>query len=242
MAEPQIPQVHAARHPLEQALEYRFANPDILRQALTHRGALGGPRKDSGPVSTVAGNERMEFLGDRVLGLVIADTLLQNFPDENEGDLAPRLAALVSAPALVHVAASLGLQDYVKVARGQRADSAETAVLADACEALIGALYLDGGLAAARAFIAARWDGLIKADIVPPKDPKTTLQEWAQGRGLPLPVYRVVDSSGPAHAPSFTMAVAVEGFPETVGQGRTKRLAEQAAATVMLENVLAASS
>src|SRR5262249_49728086 len=160
-------------------------------------------RQGKAPVSAVEGNERLEFLGDRVLGLVTADALLRVFPNENEGDLAPRLAALVSAPTLARVATGFGLAAHIKVARGQKADTVETAVLADACEAVIGALYLDGGLAAAEKFISAHWSALMRADIVPPKDAKTALQEWAQARGLPLPVYRVQDSSGPAHAPSF---------------------------------------
>ena len=216
---------------------HSFADPAILEQALTHRGALGTQRKDGGPVSAVEGNERLEFLGDRVLGLIVADALLRTFPGEDEGELAPRLAALVSAPTLARVAAVLDLHEYVKVARGQRADTAETAVLADACEAIIGALYIDGGLAAAEKFIAAHWGPLMHAEIVPPKDAKTTLQEWAQGRGLPLPSYRVVEESGPAHAPSFKMTVMVQGYPEMTGQGRTKRLATQAAASALLKKL-----
>ncbi len=238
MAERQKTAGPAFGHPLEQILDYRFENPSLLAEALTHRGSLGALNRDSVPVSATAGNERLEFLGDRVLGLVIADALLRTFPNENEGDLAPRLAALVSSPTLAQVAADLGLQDHVKLARGQSAAAAETAVLADACEAIIGALYLDGGLPAAETFITSRWRALIEAAIVPPRDPKTALQEWAQGRGLPLPVYRVIEASGPAHAPSFTMAVIVQGFPETVGRGRTKRLATQAAAAVLLKSLL----
>ena len=226
------------RHPLEKVLGHRFAEPAILEQALTHRGALGVQRKDNTPVAAAEGNERLEFLGDRVLGLVIADALLRAFPAENEGDLAPRLAALVSAPTLARVAAAFGLPEHIKVARGQRADTAETAVLADACEAVIGALYIDGGLTAAEAFIKTHWQALMQADIVPPKDAKTSLQEWAQARGLPLPVYRVIESSGPAHAPSFKMAVTVQGHPETVGEGRTKRLATQAAAVALLKTLV----
>lgn len=223
------------RHPLEKVLGHRFAEPELLAQALTHRGALGGQRRDGAPIADAEGNERLEFLGDRVLGLVIADALLRAFPDENEGALAPRLAVLVSAPTLARVAAAFGLPEHIKVARGQRADTAETAVLADACEAVIGALYLDGGLPAATHFIMTHWQALMTADILPPKDPKTALQEWAQGRGLPLPTYRVIESSGPAHAPSFKMAVRVDGYSETTGEGRTKRLATQAAAAALLK-------
>ncbi|MBX7199714.1 MAG: ribonuclease III [Rhodospirillaceae bacterium] len=216
------------RHPLEPALGYSFKDSKILLEALTHRGATGG-----GNASSPA-NERLEFLGDRVLGLVIAETLLKEFPREDEGALATRLAALVSAPVCGRIAHGLGLADHVKMAPGQRADDEHTAVLADACEAVIGALYLDGGLEAARAFIAARWAGHIHADLAPPKDAKTSLQEWAQARGLPLPAYRVVRETGPAHAPAFVMAVSIEGHAEKIGEGRTKRLATQEAAAALL--------
>ncbi len=223
------------RHPLETTLGHRFADPALLIQALTHRGSLGAGRNVQDPVSNAEGNERLEFLGDRVLGLVIADSLLRTFPGENEGALASRLAALVSAPTIAQVAAKFGLSEHVKVAKGQRVETAETTVLADACEAVIGAIYLDGGLAAAEKFVTGHWASLMHAALVPPKDAKTALQEWAQGRALPLPSYRVVESSGPAHAPSFTMAVTVKGFPEKQGQGRTKRLATQAAAAALLQ-------
>lgn len=227
-------QARAAAHPLERVLGHTFAEPALLERALTHRGALGGGRGPAGPIAASAGNERLEFLGDRVLGLVIADSLLRMFPDEAEGEIATRYAALVSAPTLAKVATAIGLKDHLKVAPGQMADSANTAVLADACEAVIGALFCDAGLSVAEAFIAGHWRALMRAEIVPPKDAKTALQEWAQARGLPLPVYEVIDSSGPAHAPSFVMAVSVKGYPEMRGTGRTKRIATQAAATALL--------
>jgi ribonuclease-3 len=219
---------------LERVLGYKFGDPELLERALTHRGALGSGRKTGTPVAASAGNERLEFLGDRVLGLVVADLLLRTFPDEAEGGIATRYAALVSAPVLAKVATAIGLKDHLNVAPAQKKDSANTAVLADACEAVIGALFCDGGLPAAEHFISAHWPTLMHAEIVPPKDAKTALQEWAQARGLPLPVYKVVDASGPAHAPSFVMAVTVEGHPETRGAGRTKRLATQAAAIALL--------
>ncbi len=221
-------------HPLERVLDHKFGDVELLERALTHRGFLGGGRKTAAPVAASAGNERLEFLGDRVLGLVIADTLLRTFPDESEGEIATRYAMLVSAPMLAKVATAIGLQNHIKVAPGQKTDSANTAVLADACEAIIGALFCDAGLSVAEKFISAHWRPLMHAEIVPPKDAKTALQEWAQGRGLPLPVYKVIDSSGPAHAPSFVMTVGVEGYPEKQGQGRTKRLATQAAAVALL--------
>ena len=219
---------------MEDALGHQFADPDLLAKALTHRGALGVVAKGRHKQALQSANERLEFLGDRVLGLVIADSLLRAYPDENEGALATRLAALVSASALAKVAKQFGLATHVNMAPGQLVDASETAILADACEAVIGALYLDGGLNVAARFIIARWEPLMRAEIVPPKDPKTTLQEWAQGRRLPRPAYRVVSESGPDHAPVFTVLVMIGGFPEYEGQGRTKKLAEQAAATALL--------
>ncbi len=221
------------RHPLEQHLRHEFSDADLLGEALTHSGALPAKSRSSAARPRVT-NERLEFLGDRVLGLVIAAALIDAFPDEDEGSLAPRLAALVSAPALARVAATIDLAAYVKVAPGQPVDSAETGVLADACEAIIGALYFDGGLPAAKQFIDAYWQPLLHAEIVPPKDAKTALQEWAQARALPLPEYRVLEESGPAHAPSFVMSVTVKGFPAAQGQGRTKRVAATAAAAALI--------
>ena len=221
------------RHPLEQALGHPFKDPKILLEALTHRGA---PQSHTGGARERA-NERLEFLGDRVLGLIIAETLLREFPKEEEGALATRLAALVSAPVCAKVAHGFGLAEHVKMAPGQRADDENTAVLADACEAIIGALYMDGGLDVARRFIASKWGDEIHADIIPPKDAKTALQEWAQGRGLALPAYRVVSETGPAHAPSFVMAVSIEGHAESIGEGRTKRIATQEAAAELLARV-----
>ena len=218
------------RHPLEKVLGHEFKEPNLLGLALTHRGSLGAGRSQS----NVIGNETLEFLGDRVLGLVIAEALLRRFPHENEGALAARLASLVSASELSRVAEEIELANHLKIARTQKMDPAATAVLADACEAVIGALYLDGGLEKAAAFVNAHWTKTLEAPVLPPKDPKMALQEWAQGRGLALPAYREVEAKGPAHAPSFTMGVTVDGHAEVLGAGRTKRLAPQAAATALL--------
>lgn len=223
------------RHPLEQVLGHTFEDPRLLQLALTHRGSLGAGRSKSNTI----GNETLEFLGDRVLGLVIAEALLRRFPEENEGALAARLAALVSAAELARVADEIGLVAHLKIARTQKLDPAATAVLADACEAVIGALYLDGGLEPARAFVVGHWNAVMEASSsAPPKDPKMALQEWAQGRGLPLPAYREIEAAGPAHAPSFTMGVTVQGYAEAAGKGRTKRLATQAAAAELLAQLI----
>ena len=208
-------------------LGHDFDDAELLLRALTHPSAAAGP---------VASYERLEFLGDRVLGLVVADLLLARFPDELEGALARRLASLVSRESLAEVAAAVDLSDFLVLAKAERnaGEADNPALLADSCEAVIAALYLDGGLAAARAFIERCWEPLIEADRKPPQDPKTALQEWAQGRGLPLPAYRETRREGPAHEPVFTVEVSVAGQPPAEGQGRSKRLAEQVAAERLL--------
>ena len=223
----------SSQEALAQKLGHRFQNPTLLTKALTHPSAAG-PRAPS--------YERLEFLGDRVVGLIVADLLFQRFPLEAEGALARRHAALVRRETLAEVAEALALGEHVIFAKGERAagTSDNPAILADAMESVIGALFLDGGLTAARGFVVPLWTPLMEADGTPPQDAKTALQEWAQGRGLPLPSYREVDRQGPDHAPLFTVEVAVEGEAPARGRGASKRLAEQAAAEDLLARVNAA--
>ena len=212
-------------------LQHHFENAELLRQALTHSSAASG--------RGAADYQRLEFLGDRVLGLIVSDLLYKRFTEEAEGDLARRLASLVRRETLAEVAAGLGLGRHIVLAKAE-AEAGERdnpALLADACEAVIGALYLDGGLAAARAFVEPLWTPLLEAEPRPPQDAKTALQEWAQGRGLPLPEYREVGREGPAHQPLFTVEVSVRDRAPAVGEGRSKRLAEQAAAEALLESL-----
>jgi ribonuclease III len=210
---------------LDAILGYRFTRSDLPREALTHRSALQGKRSGRGS------NERLEFVGDRVLGLLIAEWLAERFPDEQEGDLGRRLASLVSQPVLAQVAETIGLGEALSVAPGEaRAGVKRRAtVLADALEAALGAIYLDGGLEPARGFVRRAWDGAMTAQEAPPKDAKTALQEWAQKRGLELPAYTVSDQSGPPHAPVFVVAVSVGGLTAE-GTAGNKRAAEQLAA------------
>ncbi len=224
------------RHILETVLGHAFADPALLTRALTHRSVVG--MRKAGAVAEIDAfaNERLEFLGDRVLGLVIAELLFQRFGGEAEGQLALRLAVLVSAGTLARVARLSGMAGEIRMAPGQSADETD-AVLADACEAVIGALYLDGGLAPAAHFIRAQWSALVDESVAPPKDFKSTLQEWAQGRGLPLPTYTVASQEGPDHAPHFVVSVGVEGHDHAQGTGRSKRIAEQAAAAALLKNL-----
>lgn len=209
-------------------LGHRFSRPQLLVEALTHRSAAGA--------KGVGSNERLEFIGDRVLGLVVAEWLIERFPDEQEGKLGPRLAALVSKPALAGIAETSDLSKLLSVAPGEarRGVSAQATVQADALEALIGALYLDAGLTAARDFIRRVMGDVVDRQSTPPKDPKTALQEWALKRALPLPLYSVEEMSGPAHAPHFIVKVSV-GDAVARGRAGSKRAAEQAAAQAVLE-------
>jgi ribonuclease-3 len=215
---------------LAEALGHSFADASLLRLALTHSSASA---------RGLAANERLEFLGDRVLGLAIADLLYRRFAGEEEGDLARRFAVLVSRESLAQVAGQIGLAPCLALARGEEDSGgrANPAILADACEAVIAALYLDGGLSTAQRFIEREWAGLVEQDRRPPQDAKTALQEWAQGAGRKLPSYVVVASTGPAHDPLFTVEVRVERLPAASGTGRSKRAAEQAAAAEALRLV-----
>jgi ribonuclease-3 len=218
---------------LEDTLGHRFANPDLLIEALTHPSAFrrrGISRR---------GYERLEFLGDRVLGLIIAELLWRRFADEAEGELTRRHTHLVRREALAEVAAAVGLGARLIVSKGEEGAGVREnkSVLADVCEAVIAALYLDGGLDVARVFVESRWENrLSKLGVDAPRDPKTSLQEWVQARGLPLPDYSTVSAEGPAHKRRFTVTVKVEGLENATATatGSSKRSAEIAAAAAAL--------
>ncbi len=207
-----------------------FSRPGLLAEALTHRSAAGAKGKGS--------NERLEFIGDRVLGLVIAEWLIEKFPAEQEGALGQRLAALVSRPALAGIAEANGLPALLSVAPGEakRGVRQRATVLADALEALIGALYLDAGLVPVRNFIRRVYHDILDRQFLPPKDPKTALQEWALQRSTVLPLYELASQSGPSHAPSFTIRVTI-GTAFAEGTAGSKRAAEQIAAGTLLERL-----
>ncbi len=217
----------------EAILGHHFDDPGLLREALTHRSAAQGRCKGGS-------NERLEFVGDRVLGLLIAEWLAERFPREQEGDLGRRLAYLVSQPVLAAIGAGCGLPAVLAVAPGEsRAGVRRRAtVQADALEAALGALYLDAGIEAERRFVRQAWEGAMSGQVEPPKDPKTALQEWAQARGHELPAYRVVSREGPPHAPQFIVAVMV-GETSGTGTAGTKRAAEQEAARDLLAKLSA---
>jgi ribonuclease-3 len=212
---------------LQDILGHRFEKPGILIQALTHSSATRD-RLDA--------NERLEFLGDRVLGLVLAGLLLEAFPGEKEGEIAYRFSALARSETLTRVAEEIGLAPHIELSSGEEEAGGRqnASILADCLEAIIAALFLDGGLEAAEAFIHRHWRPLMDKEPAPPKDAKTMLQEWAQGRGLPLPEYRVTGQQGPDHAPRFTVEVTVHEKKPASGQGASKRAAEQTAAEALL--------
>ncbi len=217
--------------PLEARLGHRFAAIGHLERALTHASAVAEAH-----LGHAASYQRLEFLGDRVLALVIADLLIAAFPDAEEGELARRLTALVRNESCAEVALEIGLGGWIRLGGGevQSGGRKKAAILGDVCEAVIGALYLDGGLPVARAFIAAEWKDRMLNWSGPLRDAKTTLQEWVQGRGLAAPTYEIVERSGPDHAPNFRVAVTIEGLAAVIGAGRSKREAEQKAATAVL--------
>lgn len=217
--------------PLMDAIGHSFSDAALLQQAVTHRSFGNGRGSQH--------NERLEFLGDRVLGLVIADLLYSRFPEEAEGALARRHAALVRKEALARVAEKIGLSAFLRMSRGEEdaGGRSNAGMLADACEAVIGAAYLDGGLAPVQAFIRANWLPLLEESSAPPKDAKTALQEWAQQRGLPLPEYGTLETSGPDHSPVFRIQVSVKGYPPESASGNSKRVAAQVAAQALLKRL-----
>ena len=218
-------------------LQHTFSQPDLLRQALTHPSAVveREPR-------TKLTYDRLEFLGDRVLAIVVARLLFEKFPEAPSGDLARRFNELVRRETLADVAISINLGDHILMGNSDAATggAANPAILADVLEAILAAIYLDGGLAAAETFIQRHWEDRAAVLVTPPADAKTALQEWAQSLAKPPPSYRVISTEGPPHKPTFLMAVEVDGEAATCGKGSTKRQAEQLAAESMLAAIAGA--
>ena len=214
---------------LEQTIGYRFKDGELLVRALTHISALAGG-------SRAGSYQRLEFLGDHVLGLIISEMLFRAFPKGDEGELSRRLADLVRRETCADVARSINLGEAVRLGTSESNSGgrSRTAILADVCEALVGAVFLDGGYAAATELVERLWGERMRAPSRPLRDPKTMLQEWAQARGLPTPAYREVERLGPHHNPEFRIAVTLPEREPAEGRGRSKRVAEQAAAAAML--------
>src|SRR6202795_77167 len=220
----------AATAAIEARIGHKFADSSLLATAFTHVSALKSARKRGDSY------QRLEFLGDHVLGLIVSDMLYRAFPNANEGELSKRLAELVRKESCADVAKSLGLLDDIKLGAVGASASARLrkSVLGDICEAVIGAVFLDGGYAAAAQFVERNWTERMRRLRRPLRDPKTVLQEWAQGKGLPTPVYREIERTGPHHDPQFRVAVDLPGLDSAEGVGGNKRAAEKVAASVMI--------
>lgn len=214
----------------EETFGHRFKNPNLLREAVTH------------PSLVKEGSyQRLEFLGDRVLGLVTADRLLRRYPGEPEGLIARRFVKLVRKETLADVARAVGVPSQIMLEQSARNSKVhmQDGVCSDVMEALLGALYLDAGLPAVDAFIEQQWATLMSAETGARKDPKTCLQEWAQGRGLGLPDYQIISRGGPDHAPVFVVELSVEGLKSVRAQAGSKRDAEKKAATALWRDIIA---
>lgn len=204
---------------------YSFNSQSLLDEALTHPSLSG-----------TYNYQRLEFLGDRVLGLAISTWLLEEFPRDAEGQLNRRFTALVRKETLAELSRKLKLVDHLKLTPGAEAEGTrdKEAIQSDVCESIIGAIYLDAGFEAANQFIRRHWKDLIGAGVRAHKDNKTQLQEWCQARATSMPKYDVVDRTGPDHDPIFTIEVVVEGKGRAQATGAAKRIAEQAAAEALL--------
>jgi ribonuclease-3 len=220
----------AAIAELEARIGHVFADRDLLEQALTHASVGKGAQK-------VSDNERMEFLGDRVLNLIVAEHIVQALPEAAEGELSKLMSRLVNYHACAEAARAAGLPDALRVdASATKVGARDNdRVLGDACEALIAALYREGGLDAARRFITSFWADKFAHLDAPVRDPKTMLQEWAMARGLPLPDYVLLKQEGPSHAPKFTIEVRLPGVEPQAATAGAKRDAEKQAAQKMLD-------
>ncbi|MEO6394818.1 MAG: ribonuclease III [Devosia sp.] len=218
-------------HPkLEEKLGYNFADATLLDRALTHSSAVA-------PVKRIEQSyQRLEFLGDRVLGLVVADLLFRKYPKASEGDLNRSLVTLVRAEACAAIARRLQLGSELNLGDSERRTGGQEneTILGDACEALIGAIFVDGGLAAAQIFLEQMIGDQLDLAVQQRPDAKTTLQEWAQAQGLEPPNYRVIEQKGPHHAPEFTISIELGRFPPLSASGPSKRLAEHRAAELFL--------
>lgn len=211
-------------------IDYRFTDTALLERALTHASYGDGRRRTTS-------NERLEFLGDRVLGLLAAERLFAAYEGLDEGGLAHRLNAIVNKQACARAAERCALGEALQMSPAEErlGGREKTSILGDACEAIIGALYLDGGIQAAGDFFETFWGEELGDMIHRPKDPKSRLQEWAAQLGRPAPVYKTLGRSGPDHRPVFTVEVSVDGIGAAEAQGNSKQDAQRAAARALLE-------
>lgn len=217
---------------LQKRIGYAFQDQDLLAQALTHSS-----------VKDESNYERLEFLGDRVLGLIVAELLFNAFPDEKEGDIAKRHAALVQGPTLAEIATELNLGAVMNLSDAERVAGGfeNENILSDVFEALLGALYLDGGLEPVKKLLSGLLKDRLHTFKAPPQDPKTELQEWLQARGHAVPEYRIIEKEGPDHAPVFVIELLAESQSPVQARGPSRRQAEKAAAEKMLSSLKSGS-
>jgi len=215
---------------LQARLGYRFADPDLLDRALTHSSAISPGKR------VERSYQRLEFLGDRVLGLVVADMLYRRFPKSNEGELSRSLNTLVRKETCAAIARELDLGSELNLGESEArtGGASKEAILGDVTEAVIGAIYCDGGMGKAYEIVERLFGQHLDQSGTTRADPKTTLQEWAQGRGLEPPVYAEIERTGPDHAPEFTIAVRLGTFAPVMATGPSKKLAEHKAAEAFL--------
>ena len=224
----------------EDNLGYKFCAIETFLESITHPSVTIKAKNKNYKKSLWHNYERLEFLGDTVLSMIITEELIRKFPNEKEGDLAKRRVSLVCRNALVEVALSIKIDEIIiisdseKSCNGARKDSN----LENCLEAIVGALYWDGGIEIARKFVLKFWSDIFDRNVVPPKDPKTALQEWAQKNGYDMPKYTIYDRCGPAHDPIIKVKLSIEGFGEIFAESSSKKKAEIMAAKTMLSNII----
>ncbi len=218
--------INAPLKDLEELIGYKFKDIHFLERAVTHSST-----------NDDYNYQRLEFLGDRVLGLVMAHSLFSEFKKENEGGLAKRHTALVQGPTCSMIGQKYNIGDYIVLSDSERVAGVHLNenIISDVVEALIGAVYIDGGYEAAQKVVLGLWGDIIKTLEKAPQDPKTELQEWAQARSLDLPVYEIIDKQGPDHAPKFVIQLRITGFDVVTAEGASRRQTEKVAATKMLK-------
>ncbi|WCR57788.1 ribonuclease III [Wolbachia endosymbiont of Ctenocephalides felis wCfeJ] len=217
-----------------QITNYRFKNDAILEEALTHPSLNKRNSKNQ-----IENYERLEFLGDSILNMVVSTILFKLFPEEKEGALAKRKTDLVCGSTIANVAKEIKLGDFIIMNNSERCNGGKRNLknLENALEALIGAIYIDGGFKNVERFITQHWEKLANNMLIPPQDPKTSLQEWTQKNKLPLPEYELAKQTGPAHSPEFTISVCIEDHGKVSARAFSKKVAEQKAAELMLEKI-----
>jgi len=215
---------------LERRLGHKFKNQDLIERALTHASMRGGRKVKQD-------NERFEFIGDRVLGLAIVDAVAKAYPEAREGEMARRYNRLVMGDTCAVVGRSLGIGEFMILSESEASSGGreKETILADAVEAMLGAIFIDAGFDKACQVVLHLWKPLLASGGSVQIDSKSVLQEWAQGQGMSLPRYVEVSREGPDHAPRFTTEVHISKCAPAVGKGRSKRQAEQAAASALLE-------